>query len=425
MRNAKSKILLAVALVLGGALIPTFTAGFRAAPHRSPSLPQSAAQNLPVVRFGGGGNVAQIPMELAGNQIFAPVRINATQPSLFLVDSSQASSAIDEGRAGELGLTAVPSPRASGSENAAAAKEVLDPVLILPSLGIRMPSLQALPLARMSAQLGRQIQGLMGEDILQLFVVEIDYDRLNIQLYDPNSFEYAGKGVILPLALTNKLPTIRAKVDVPGKRQFEAAFVVDTSFPGAVGFSKAFGDAHKLTSHLKTRPSSLPAIGSSAESLQGRIKELQLGPLIFAQPVATFLRGQEGAPLNSDVAGAIGGELLRRLKLILDYPRQRLILETNGHVRELFETDMSGMTLTAEGPSLKTIRVVNVLEHSAASSAGIQKGDILAGIDGQPAVEYKLSDLREMFRHPEVEYKLTLDRNGKSIDVKIKLRRLI
>jgi predicted metalloprotease with PDZ domain len=162
-----------------------------------------------------------------------------------------------------------------------------------------------------------------------------------------------------------------------------------------------------------------------AASLQGRIKSLQLGPLTFAEPVATFSQAKEEAPWGPDIAGTVGGELLRRFKLTLDYPRHRLIIERNGHIRELFETDMSGLTLVAEGPSLKTIRVTNVLEHTPGASAGIQKGDIIAGVDGQPAVDYKLSDLREMFRHPEVEYKLTLDRNGKSVDVKMKLHRLI
>ncbi len=425
MRIAQSRVLLLVALGLGGASISTLIGGLRAAPHGPSSLPQSATQNLPIVRFGGGGNVAQIPVELAANQIFVPVRINASQPSLFFIDSGQASSVIDEVRVGELGLSAVPSPQANATGNATDTKEVPDPVLILPSLGIRMPSLQALSLAGLSGQLGRQIQGVVGEDILQLFVVEIDYDRQSVRLYDPNSFEYSGKGAILPLAITNTLPTIRAKVDIPGKKPFEAAFVLDTSFPGAVGFSKAFSDAHKLTSHLKTRPSSLPAIAADATPLQGRIKELQLGPFIFAEPVATFSQAREGPPLNPDVAGAIGGEVLRRFRLTLDYSRQRLILETNRHIRELFEEDMSGMVLIAEGPSLNTIRVADVHEHSPAASAGIKKGDILAGVGGQPAIEYKLSDLREMFRHLEVEYKLTFDRNGKSVDLKIKLHRLI
>jgi len=39
----------------------------------------------------------------------------------------------------------------------------------------------------------------------------------------------------------------------------------------------------------------------------------------------------------------------RRFRLILDYPRQRIILEPNEHLAEPVEEDMSGFELVAEG----------------------------------------------------------------------------
>src|ERR1700683_3026853 len=58
-------------------------------PTASPVMPAA----LSFVQFDGGGNVAQIPFELSGNEILIPIHINRLQPSLFIVDSREKLSA--------------------------------------------------------------------------------------------------------------------------------------------------------------------------------------------------------------------------------------------------------------------------------------------------------------------------------------------
>ena len=377
-------------------------------------------------RFEFAGNVAQVPMDLLGNRIFVPVRVNDTQPSLFLLDTESSNTGIDEGRARELGLVATLAGAPDSSSTSEPQRSISGPMLRLPGVEIRLPSCGILPLAEISSLLGRSVQGSLGIDVLEQFVVELDYSRLTIHLYDPNSFEYSGKGVSLPLTMAGSLPLVGAKIRVPGRKPVEALFALTSGFDGAVAILKPFKDARKLlSSHQKTHPSEVVDAGSTAKSLQVRIQELQIGPYIFTEPVADFLEEGTGAPSHPEIAGNVGTEVLRRFKVILDFAHSRVILERNTHFREPFEVDMSGATLAAEGPSFQLIRVKQVLPHSPAAAAGLQAGDILAGIDGHPAVEYKLADIRDLFKLPDLQYKLTIDRGGKSLDLKIKLRRLI
>jgi PDZ domain len=381
---------------------------------------QSALPTLPFIVFDGGGNVAQVPFEFSGSEILMPIHVNRTQPSLFIVDSREKPSAIDSEYAAELHLIdASPTP---GSSDATLPK----PVLRMPGLQLVPRSLDLTSLRGISAQQGRPINGMVGTDILNLFVVELNYDRSTIQLHDPATYQYDGKGTSLPLTYIDNFPTIKATATVSG-RNHEQTFLIDTGFGGAVLFWKHPGPRNvQLYRHVRTRPSTIPLPdGSGPSALQGRIKLLKIGPYPFEKPIGDFSLTDAGVGGHPEIVGAIGNEILRRFVVIFDLPHHRLILEPGRQLKQDVETDMSGMSLIGEGPSDRTIRVVAVQDHTPAHGAGIQKGDVIVGVETQPAVELRLGELRSLLAQPVRQCRFTLDRNGKSIEVKFLTRRLL
>jgi hypothetical protein len=46
-------------------------------------------------------------------------------------------------------------------------------------------------------------------------------------------------------------------------------------------------------------------------------------------------------------------------------------------------------------------------------------------VEAQPAVELRLTELRSLLQQPVRQCRLTLDRNGKTIEVKLLTRRLL
>jgi C-terminal processing protease CtpA/Prc len=111
--------------------------------------------------------------------------------------------------------------------------------------------------------------------------------------------------------------------------------------------------------------------------------------------------------------------------VILDYSRKRMILEKNARHAEPSTFDMSGLTLMTEGQDFGVVRVHDVAEASPAAQAGVRPGDTIVTIDGRAIKEMGLEPLFGRFREEGRELRLGLLRDGKPVEVTMRLRRRI
>jgi len=86
---------------------------------------------------------------------------------------------------------------------------------------------------------------------------------------------------------------------------------------------------------------------------------------------------------------------------------------------------MSGLSLVAEGADFRTFRVNRVIANSPAAQVGLQAGDVITSIDGRPASQFTLEEVRRLFRQPDHEYRLEIRRGGQVVNLKLKTRRLV
>lgn len=360
-------------------------------------------------------------MELVGNEVIVPVRINGLQPSSFLLDTGTDTSLVDAARAEQLGLARNEPAQAEGQGGKILANLVGSIKLEMPGLRVAPNTLAAVPLDSLSAAMGGPVQGLLGTDILTRFVVEIDYARMVLRFYAPGSYRYTGHGAKFGLTMIGGIPYVRARVVVPGRGQKEGKFAIDSGFSGAIEISGAFVDAHRLSpsSFFKTIPWSSETIGGAVEEILGRTEGFRLGPYTLAEPIVAIRAKVPGAD------GAIGGEILRRFTVILDFPQNRLILEPNRHFSERFVADMSGLRLKAEGKNFNVFEVATVVPHSPASEARLAAGDIITEIDGRPASGYTLEDIRELFKQQEQKYRLEVRRGQQQWGVTLTMRPIL
>jgi PDZ domain len=381
------------ALALGHAVWPALLAQEKSAP----------------VRFAFGGNVAEIPAEFLDNLVFLPVGINNSQPSLFELDSTAPTSSMDPTRATELGLS-----------------DLRNSVLHLPGVELRLSMLPATVKTNFGAQIGRAYQGTLGNDFLGSVVAEIDYARQTVRLYDPGSYTYSGKGTSIPLTVAGGMPLIHAKIDLPGQKAREGEFAIDTALDAAILVSEQFAETHHLFSaHMKTIQASDPEINGGENIALGRAKGFQIGPYQVESAIIAFSpKSSDGVP-DKNFAGTIGAGLLRRFTVIFDYAHKQMIFAPNTSFADYEEEDKSGLTIIAKGPGLKTFEVLAVQASTPAAEAGIQKGDIIAGIDDEPAADLTLTTIRDLFRQIGHGYKLLIERNGQTLQITIQMRRLL
>jgi hypothetical protein len=376
----------------------------------------------PPARFAFGGNAAQIPADFVRNLIFLPVRVNASRTFLFQLDSSAVTSSIDPEQAARLDVKLQPGNSGADSSRPSAR----DVLLELPGLQLPMTSLPELSRQKFAEQSGQSSLGVLGKDFFDRVVIEVDYVRQTVQLYDPSVFTYSGTGKSFPLSFAGGLPLLRAKAEISGHKTVDADFVLATGLDSAIVFYRAFTDSERISAaHFKTEPAYYPEIDDGAKILLGRLKGFQIGQYAVETPVAVFSQSNSSVTTDKKIAGAIGADFLRRFTVIFDFPHQRVILEPNLQFNHSVDEDMSGLSLIAQGSNLRTFEVVHVQAGTPAADAGIQPGDVIAAVDDEAAADLTLSAVRDLFRQIGHEYKLLIDRKGQSLTVSIKMHRVI
>jgi C-terminal processing protease CtpA/Prc len=69
--------------------------------------------------------------------------------------------------------------------------------------------------------------------------------------------------------------------------------------------------------------------------------------------------------------------------------------------------------------------VQQIIAGSPASAAGLHEGDIISAVEGQPAANLTLEQVRQLFKHKGRSYRLHIERARQTLQTKIKLKRLI
>ncbi|MBK9167405.1 MAG: aspartyl protease family protein [Bryobacterales bacterium] len=247
-------------------------------------------------------------------------------------------------------------------------------------------------LSTLSQFAGRRIDGILGYHFLREYVAEFDYVAGEFRLHG-NDFDPAG-WQSLPMKLRDNRPAVRTSLTISAGRSLDALLLVDTGSSSSVTVGAKFAQRQKLP------PPDLPAIADTAlgiggrmEIRLGRIDGLTLGPNRLDGPLVRFRTGGGG---NDD--GLLGGEVLRRFRLALDYRAGKLYLRPGEQVHAPFRPDLSGMRLAWRAPEFNTAVIDSVAPDRAAAKAGLRPGDELLSLNGRALRELNPEDLRKLFR---------------------------
>ena len=373
------------------------------------AAPVPGPQDVTSPRFSYGGNAAQIPAVFLRNLIFMPVRLNGGKPTLYELDSAAEKCAVDRNVAGD-----------------SAGNALRYAVLALPGVALPFVTLPVVSRAEFAQQVGQPYQGTLGRDFFDRVVVEVDYHRQTVQLYDPSAFTYTGQGKSFPLTFSGPVPLIHAKFDVPGHRSESADFAVDTALDSGVIFYRGYTDSQRISAaHFKSEPASYPEVDGGAKIFLGRLKAFQIGPYQVEDIVGVFTQQKTQVGADKNIAGAIGANFLRRFTVIYDFPHHQVILEPNVDLNHDTDEDMSGLSIIAKGPNLKVFEVTAVQPGTPGARAGVVPGDVIAGIGDEAAADLTLSAVRDLFRQVGYQYKVLIDRKGQTITVSMQMRRRI
>ncbi len=299
--------------------------------------------------FSSGKSSVAVPFELDNNLIYVRVSVNGSRPLSFILDTG-AHSMIHVRQARTIGLKL----KLVGQARGAGATQP-DVYLVTEKVSFSLPGVQLSPRMLVAVSLDaaeacvnefnideegrkigsdrskqsgakREVDGILGKQFFDQFVVEIDYAHRLLNVYDRSSYKYAGSGKEIPLEIGEQHIFARAQIKVAGRAPLAGRFLLDTGSAQAISLMKPFMNENKLLPSTEGM-TSLPVCGlgghEKEKSWIGTLEALQLGEFKVAAPVTEFRL----ADPNTDADGFIGGAVFRRFKVIFDYSRRRMILE--------------------------------------------------------------------------------------------------
>ena len=312
-----------------------------------------------------------------GTSILIPLTVNGQGPFDFVLDTGCSASLIDDGLARKLGLEETDGTRVMGVGQKVA---VADAAFFGNTL--RKTVFAEMPLDGMSGVVWHRISGILGYDVLSRFVVEIDYGAKKVRFSDPGTFAYAGTGEALPLTFENGTPYVVGKAKTLAADPIAEPMLLDTgsggSLDGYAGFSRRFDFTTLVPKTIRCLSARM--LNGDFYGMMGRFQSFALGSFTIPSPEVSVLPQQES---NADGDGlAIGGEILNRFTLIVDYRRQRIILEPSGRIAESSPTYYTGVAIEGMGEGYHILRVIHIDTGSPAEKSGLKVGDEVVGIDG-------------------------------------------
>lgn len=387
----------------------------------------SAQRNQPDFRIAASKGSVKVPFDFYWNGILLQARINNSQPIWLALDTGANLNLINQSLVKKMGLNPKAAATLTGGGGTTEA-QITDGVTIsLPGIAAYRQPIASAPLDALPAFFGRDVQGFIGTPFLKNFVIEIDYADKMLTFYDPKIYNLSGEREAIEMQGRNGFPFVPVELSINGRDSFTDWFEIDTGSNRIFQINRPFAEAHQL---LKVLPKSNQAegvgegIGGKVKFIEARIHSLRMGGYTISNPVVSISQDSAGFGAGTE-AGVIGGEVLRRFTVILDYQSNRMLLKPNAHFKEPYEVDMSGLELMTKPDDFKIVQITSVMAQSPAAVAGLREGDIIVAIDGHPISEFDLAELVSIFKQPGKAYWLTIKRGEEVIKAMLKMKRAV
>jgi len=406
---------------------------------RKHALPETLFVELEIMgkgyKFVSNTGFIKVPFELVSNHIYLKAEVDGSYRLSFLLDTGARSSYLDFSKADELKLREVDS---KGTKKVGSPDDIsffqFDSISIgsidhyqhgpgflqKQSLTLFNQTVTGISLSQVERFDGRKLDGILGYDFFKRFVVEIDYINHILTIYEPERFNYTGDGEVFKINLELNIPKIKAVVD----GVYEGIFKIDIGNRNSLDLYAPFVKKHKFSERYPRCLETPIGFGVTGpvEGVVGRVKSFQLGSFLVKSPLTGFYLN--GSPFGSHkIAGRIGAGILKKFKVIFDYPHYRMILEKNTNYNLWDRYNTSGLQLIQDG---RKILVYQVIKNSPAEKVKIKINDEILSINQIPVSNYSMQKIREILSQEEgTEIELRLKRKTKIKKVNLILKELI
>jgi len=377
-----------------------------------------------------GKKRVQIPIEVYNNLVVVPVFLNGALPLKFVIDTGVRTAILTQKSFTD--ILNLPYSRKYTISGPGGVKLV--DAYVTNNVSLELPGVNGrghamLVLAEdyleLRNYLGTDVHGILGYELFSRFIVEINYDKKVMTLTLPDRFKPKRKFQTIPIRIEDTKPYVTAQVVLNDQSQLTAKLLVDSG--ASHGLLLEPSSDERIVPPANYVSSSIGrGLGGDIVGKVGRIQSLTLGTFKFQDIVARFPDPNsyfDSLKIGSTARnGAIGGEVLSRMTVIFNFPKEEMYIKRASEFRKAFHFNLSGLTVKAKGSALSTYEVTDVRKLSVGDRAGIQAGDIVMSINGIDAANLSLANINGFFNfRPGKLIRLEVDRGGTLLKMRFRL----
>ncbi|HEX3367693.1 aspartyl protease family protein [Phenylobacterium sp.] len=313
-------------------------------------------------------------------QILFPITVNG-QPAEAWLDSGAGASVLDAAFARQLGVTLGGGIQAHGVAGGVAGVHRACVDLQAGDLTMSGRRVAVIDLSAVARIVPRPVQVLLGRDVFDQAVVDIDFQACKLSLI-PRAGFVPPPGRPVSLRPSGDLRSLPIAIDGVATEA-----ILDLGNAGGLLLDRDFAEAHHLL--VGHRLSTELAVGADGprESAQACLDRVQVGGLSFdGVPTVVTVGLTTRAPAN------IGVQLLSRFRLTIDFAGDRMWMAPYPNATaQPFRKNRTGLSLSPQAPGV--LIVDHVALGSPAARGGWKAGELVTELDGRPiAPGYMASD---------------------------------
>jgi hypothetical protein len=316
-----------------------------------------------------------------------------------------------------------------------------------------------------SSHVGIPVNGIIGYNFFKSHIVEINYDRKKIIVYDHNNKkldrklqkEFSKDSI----TIEDKKPYCISKIKT-SEQTILSKLLIDT------GNSDALWIFLNKTNQIKLPKKNIQdylgrGFSGNVFGKKARINSFEFGKNTFDFPLVTFPDSTSVISVNfiPNRIGSVGSEIISRFTIVFDYINGAIYTKPNSQIKSPFQFNMSGIEVQHAGLEwvkqtvderqsqgikvytnstdeqiqnnlkihfeLKPVfKIASVREGSDAEKAGIKVGDRIISLKNQVAHNYTIEMINELLRSEEGKIiEIEVERDNKTYKFKFQLKKII
>ncbi|MDR7210088.1 PDZ domain-containing protein [Flavobacterium piscis] len=410
-------------------------------------------------------NKATIPFKLINNLVFIPVKVNGVELNFLLDSGVEQTIMFSMEDKKEVSFKNIQKIKLRGLGSEEEIEGLKSTNNILETHGLKSTNHLVYIILdqgfNLSSHIGIPVNGIIGYKFFKNNIVEINYQKKKVIVHRNNEKvrqKLGEKYKTVPITIENSKPYINTAA-VVNETEIQAKLLID------IGNSDSFWifENDKIKLPEKNFPDFLgKGFSGDIEGHRAKISKFYLADFGFKKPIVAFPDSSsiKNVKMVKDRIGSVGGEILKRFRLVLDYTDKKLYLKPNSKFREPFTYNKSGITIQHNGLQwvqetvhfemvnvvnagdvnlredsknreqdfkykfqLKPVyEIVNVRKSSAAERCGLKKGDIIISINKNRPYKYTLEQINQLLKsEDDIWINLEIERNSVLLKFRFKL----